>query len=281
MTRRLFLVAAYDPQDIVGASLVYYVRALARCGDVVLAADSDFPQSELRKLDPYVLHSQAGRHREYDFGSYKRAWEWASGNPDVASYDYVYLVNDSVFGPLGEIEGCLRRMEESGKQAFALVLNPHRKAPHLQSWFIGTTKAVFLSQWFDAFLRSVERQEDKVAVCKIYETGFTELLKANALEYCGLFEIAGRGIYNKPLKLCRSGLPFLKKNSVTRHCGSLAFQTRRILENCPAECREAVLDDIKRILGEDAVKSLMSAGRLRCVARYLKYLAGKVFRRSA
>ena len=89
MTRRLFLFAGYDRQNIAGQSLLHYIRELSRCGDVVFVADSDLPEEELRKFETLTLHSQAVRHHEYDFGSYKRAWQWITSNGDIASYDYV------------------------------------------------------------------------------------------------------------------------------------------------------------------------------------------------
>ena len=45
----------------------------------------------------------ATRHSEYDFGSYKRAYNWAQENLDTAEYEFVYLVNDSVYGPLFDL----------------------------------------------------------------------------------------------------------------------------------------------------------------------------------
>ncbi len=99
MPGRLFIFAAYDAGARVGASLLWYLRSLSACGDVVLEADTDFSAGELEKLGGFCLHAGAAAHGEYDFGSYKRAWQWARENLDTDAYDFVYLVNDSVFGP--------------------------------------------------------------------------------------------------------------------------------------------------------------------------------------
>ena len=141
--KRLFLFAFYDPQGIVGEGALRYLEALGALGDVVLATDCDLQDGEADKLAPLVESFSASRHGEYDFGSYKRAFLQA----DVSPYDVVYLVNDSVVGPLYPLEPYLTRMEALGTEAFGLVLNPDRRNPHLQSWFVGLKKTALYGNW--------------------------------------------------------------------------------------------------------------------------------------
>ena len=97
MTRRLFLFAGYNAHGLIDESLIFYIRALSKCGDVILCMDSDCSDSELKKITPYVLHATAQRHGEYDFGSYKRAYLYAADTGILDKYDFVYIVNDSVY----------------------------------------------------------------------------------------------------------------------------------------------------------------------------------------
>ena len=108
--KRLFLFAFYDPQGVVGESVLRYLEALRALGDIVLAADCALKLVEAEKLAPLVVSYTASRHGEYDFGSYKRAFQQA----DLSGYDVVYLVNDSVVGPLAPLEPLLQRMEALG-----------------------------------------------------------------------------------------------------------------------------------------------------------------------
>ena len=87
--RRLFLFAGYDSGGLAGPSLVYYCARLREAGDVVIRFDNDCNQEELDRLRPFVLHAEAGRHGEYDFGSYKRAMDWALKNLEVGVYDWI------------------------------------------------------------------------------------------------------------------------------------------------------------------------------------------------
>ena len=277
-TKRLFLFAGYDSQGIVGPSLEYYVQALARYGDIVLTMDTDCQPGMLDRLSGKVLHAHAERHGEYDFGSYKRSYMWISGHTGLSGYDVCYLVNDSVFGPLADIGPYLEKMESLGTDAFGLVLNPHRRHPHLQSWFIGMHRKVFLSDMFCRFISGVTAQKDKNAVCDLYETGLTNLFDSEGFSYDALFRVKGKKIYNAVETLCRLGLPFIKKSAFTRHGGSLGRQIRHILENTEDKAlTSAVISDTDRLYGPGYWSRLTSCTRTGTCIRYFRYMINKLF----
>lgn len=274
--RRLFLLAGYDRDDIIGPSLIFQCARLNELGDVVVCIDSNCSMEELIKLKPFSMHAEAERHREYDFGSYKRAWEWANGNLDITSYEFVYLVNDSVYGPLFDLEPGIREMEEGGTDAFALVMNPHKKRPHLQSWFLGMGKKVFLSDSFNRFLGSITALGSKEEVCIRYENGFTKMLSESGYTFRGLFSVRGKRIYNRPLELCRRGIPFIKKTSLTRHGGCLGRQVRKVMDRTDPSLRTAVVQDIDRLNGDGYYRWLTDGSSFTMFRRYYGYLQKKL-----
>ena len=274
--KRLFLFAAYEEVGTVGESLLWYVSNLAKAGDVVLVADSDIDSSELEVLAPYCLYAKAERHEEYEFGSYKRAYAWAASNLDLSSYDYIYMVNDSVYGPLYDLDEYFEKMEAMEVSAFALVLNPHKKHPHMQSWFIGLDRTVFMQDWFAAFLASVKKEANKNDICVIYETGLTKLMEAHNIPYKGLYEVSGKKIYNAVKMLYQAGLPFVKKSAFTRHNGSLGCQLKYVIDRLDANPQSAILNDAKRVYGAEYVESLLTSNQLTVTLRYLSYLIKKL-----
>lgn len=274
--KRLFLFAAYEEAGVVGESLLWYLKSLSKVGDVVLVADSDIDSSELEAIKPYCIYAQAARHQEYDFGSYKRAYAWAAANLDLASYDYIYLVNDSVYGPLYDLESYLQRMEKMAVPAYSLVVNPHKRHPHMQSWFIGLDRNVFLQEWFAFFLTSVKKEANKNDICVIYETGFTELITKKGLLYKGLFEVSGKKIYNSVKELYCAGLPFVKKAAFTRHNGSLGAQLKYVVDHLDTDVQTAVIADAKRVYGAEYIDGLLTSNPLTIAGRYLSYLIGKI-----
>ena len=277
MNRRLFLFAGYDSAGQAGTSLLWYIKALSENGDVVFVADSDFDKDQLSLIDPCVLHAEASRHGEYDFGSYKRAFKWAQDNTQIDRYDFIYLVNDSVYGPLYDIRPSLEQMEDLGTDAFGLVLNPHRKHPHLQSWFIGMRQTVFCSQWFSDFICSVTAEDSKEDICVKYETGFTELLEKHSITTAALFQVGGKGVYNSVYKLYREGLPFVKKAAFVRHNGCLGGKVSHIMRRLDEYCRDAIMTDAVRVYGATYMSRFLTANPFVIAARYISYLWSKIF----
>lgn len=270
--KRLFLFAYYDPQGVVGETLLRYLEALHVLGDTILAGDCDLQPGEGGKLAPLVVSYTASRHGEYDFGSYKRAFLQA----DLSGYDVVYLVNDSVVGPLRPLEPYLQRMEALGTDAFGLVLHPSRTERHLQSWFIGLKPSVFRSPWFAEFLSGVEAVGRKEDVCIRYENGLARLLEAHSASYAGLWKLRGKAIYNAVGRLSRQGFPFLKKSSFTRHGGSLGPAVAQALSETDPALKDAVMADIDRLYGEEYRRWFFAATPIRAFGRYLRYLSGKL-----
>ena len=270
--KRLFLFAFYDPQGVVGEAALRYLEALRALGDIVLATDCDLQTGEAEKLAPLVVSYEAARHGEYDFGSYKRAFRQA----DLAGYDFVYLVNDSVVGPLCPLEPYLRRMEALGTDAFGLVLNPSRHGRHLQSWFIGLKPSVFRAPWFAEFLTGVQALGRKEDVCNQYENGLVRLLEAHQASYAGLWELRGKAIYNAVGRLSRQGFPFLKKSAFTRHGGSLGPAVAQALSTADPAMADAVTADLDRLYGEEYRRAFLGASPLRAFGRSLCYLSSKL-----
>lgn len=270
--KRLFLFAFFDPQGVVGEAVLRYLEALHALGDIILAADCELQAGEAEKLARLVVSYTASRHGEYDFGSYKRAFLQA----DLSGYDVVYLVNDSVVGPLYPLEPYLQRMEALGVDAFGFSLNPSRHGRHLQSWFIGLKPSVFLTPWFKEFLLGVEAQGRKEDVCIRYENGLARLLEAHSASYAALWELRGKSVYNAVGRLSRQGFPFLKRSAFTRHGGSLGPAVAQALSKADPVITDAVVADMDRLYGEEYRRSFLSATPLQAFGRYLRYLSGKL-----
>ena len=270
--KRLFLFAFFDPQGVVGEAALRYLEALHNLGDIVLAADCALSPAEAEKLAPLVVSYTASRHGEYDFGSYKRAFQQA----DLAGYDFVYLVNDSVVGPLYPLEPYLRRMEALGVDAFGLAVHPSRKGSHLQSWFIGLKPAVFQASWFEEFLSGVQAEGSKELVCERYENGLTRLLEAHSIPFAGLFELKGKSVYNAVWRLYRKGFPFLKRSAFTRHGGSLGPAVAKVLSHAEPSMAAAIVADLDRLYGAAYRHQFLSGNRWQAAVRYLRYLSGKL-----
>ena len=110
--KRLFIFAAYDKDNIIDDYVVYFVKELARLGDVIFFSDCNLPDEELVKVKPYTVYRVGERHGESgDFGSYKRGFLYAQKNHLLSRYDWLIFCNDSVFGPFYDLQPIFERME--------------------------------------------------------------------------------------------------------------------------------------------------------------------------
>ena len=276
MIKRLFLFAGYDPDGIIDDALVYYIKNLAKLGDVILCMDSDCAPNELAQVKPYTIARMAQRHGEYDFGSYKRAYEYAKKHDILKKYDFVYMVNDSVYGPLHELRPIIETMESYNVDATGMTESVHTHYRHIQSWFIGMRKSVFASDWFDKFIMGVKHQEHKYLVTVLYENKFTELVNEHKLSWKCPFQCPGRSVYNKPKKLFKSGCPFIKKMSFTRHNGAVGHQLYYILNHCDKNAAHAIKNAANHAYTSDYISWLLTKNPFTALLRGIKYTIQKL-----
>jgi len=222
MTRRLFIMAVYDPPGKIDATIVDYIKNLGgegnKSGDVVLTIDNDIPDAaldDLRNL-PNVLHVAAARHGEYDFGSYKRGYQWARDNNLLKKYDWIYFVNDSVYC-LAAPEPVLDDLESRGAEFLGMATHTGTgKAPHFQSWFLGVSGRVAQMPWFEKFMTSVTHMPSKEDIIMRYEVGFSALMRRHGITAAAFDANCSEDtdVYRHPLKLLNMGAPFIKKTAI-------------------------------------------------------------------
>lgn len=274
--KNLFLFAGYSKTKTIDDALLYYVSALNQFGDVIVCMDCDCEKNELKKLSNISFKSMAGRHGEYDFGSYKRAYFYAKENDLLKKYDYIYLVNDSVFGPTIPLTKLIKKFNDSNTDATGLVVSTHKTHCYMESWFVCLTKKIFLSDWFYDFISNVKPELRKSAVTIKYEHGLTNLIQNNNCSWAGLYTFHGRYTYNNPKRLFQKGCPFVKKLSFTRHFGALGKQINYVLNHCNPDAKIVILKTANILYGKDYINWLLTKNPVKIIFRNLKYLFFKL-----
>ena len=274
--KRLFLFAGYTPDGIIDDALVLYIHELAKCGDIILCMDSDCSSTELNKVKTDTIMRMGVHHGEYDFGSYKRAYEYAQKHKLLNDYDFVYMVNDSVYGPLHKLKPILEIMESYNTDAFGMTESVHTRYRHIQSWFIGMRPSVFLSNWFTKFIMGVKHQEYKYLITVLYENKFTDLVEEHNLTWRCPFKCPGRSVYNKPKKLFKLGCPFIKKASFTRHNGAIGNQIYYVLNHCDKNTRIAIINAANHAYTEQYMSWFLTKNPLSGMLRGIKYAIQKL-----
>jgi lipopolysaccharide biosynthesis protein len=219
MTKRLFVFAGFDKDNIVDNTLLYYVRALSNLGDIIFVMDNDLPTQEIKKISgiPNVLYAKAVRHNEYDFGSYKRGYIFAKEKKLLKKYDWMYFVNDSVYGPMSDLEPLLVNLEKSGSDLIGMASDQDDSVPlHVQSWFVGFSKTVFTSDFFDSFVQKITHLDSKRIIVMKYEIGLSGLVMRHGFKMTTVLKPEHNNIFENPRLVLSAGVPFVKKNAVAK-----------------------------------------------------------------
>jgi len=273
---RLFLFAAYDPNNTVNDALFYYVSQLSKFGDVIFCMDNDCQKTELNKLKNYTITAIAKRHGEYDFGSYKRAYQYAYDNDILKNYDNIYIVNDSVFGPLFDLTKTLDNLESTNTDATGLIVSKHKTHAFMESWFVRLGNKIFNTDWFRDFMESVDKQPTKAQITIKYEHGLSNLIHKHGLSWGGLYICHGRFTYNNPKKLFKRGCPFIKKACFNRHNGAIGNQIKYILNHCQINIQLPIITTANKLYGPDYMNWLLTYNPIKIVTRKVKYLGTKL-----
>lgn len=214
MTKRLFIFAAYDADGVVDDSLLFYLRALSKLGDIVFFMDnntSDYFLTKVRTI-PNVLFADAIRHNEYDFGSYKRGYVWAENSEILKNYEWVYFVNDSVFGPIYDLTPILEDLEKVDAGAVGLI--DDMNGYYIQSWFFGVPRETAAADWFGNFMRGIKKQDRKIDICIQYERPWSRIVADRGMKLeCSFKTVSGRDAYF-PERLHPLQFPFIKKQAI-------------------------------------------------------------------
>lgn len=275
MSKRLFLFAGYDKDGIIDDALIYYVQTLSHYGDVIVCMDCDCKKSETEKIKPFAIHIIAKRHGEYDFGSYKRAFQYALNNNLLKNYVFLYLVNDSVFGPMYSMDNTIKKIEKNPSDAAGIIISKHKTHRFMESWFVRLNRKIFLSSWFHEFILNVQPEEYKYIITVKYEHGLSNLIKNNDCSWDGVYNVRGRFTYNNPKHLFKHGCPFVKKLSFTRHNGACGAQIKYVLNHTDTNVQKAIIKTANRLYGKEYMDNFLTNNPIKIFMRNIKYLLKK------
>lgn len=229
MSKRLFIFAGYDKDCIVDETLLHYLKSLSELGDIVFTMDNSLSDTEASKIKPIknILSVTAVNHGEYDFGSYKRGFQYAKKNKLLDKYDWIYFVNDSVYGPLFDIKNILEDLESRGVDLIGMTDFQNKPTPlQVQSWFVGISQRVANEQFLSDFMNNVTHEVAKQLIVLKYEVGLSQMILKHGYKMSTF--ISGQDgehshdMYQQPIEMLKRGIPFIKKTALEA-LGGLQF----------------------------------------------------------
>ena len=196
------------------ANVVHHVeQLLAQNILVVLIVNTDLPFESVlidekfaAKLSGIFIRENLG----FDFAAWAHAYALC---PPTARWTRLYLVNDSMLGPLksDDFSRTIARLRASSADVIGLVQNT-TPLLHLQSFFLAFTQTALMHPIFKNWMTNVRSLKEKIHVIDVYETRLTQMLADVGLRTEAMFDSLGGGddTIARWENLIDAGFPYVK-----------------------------------------------------------------------
>lgn len=158
--------------------------------NIIFIADNPILESELEKLEGLVCYCQFERHNEYDFGSYKRGYEYAQTKGLLDNTEELILCNDSCLGPIYSFEESFSNAKPIKCDFWGFTASDFPDY-HIQSYFMVFRKSVIESNILENFFSLVKKQASVEGIIFYYESKLTPFLELNGFQSYALFKNYG------------------------------------------------------------------------------------------
>ncbi len=208
--------------------VVHHLQSLLGAGiRVVLILNTDLPAGDF-EIEPGLAARLSGvlvrENLGFDFAAWAHAYALC---PDAAQWKRLFLVNDSIAGPLdpADFATMLARVRGSPADLVALTAN-ESPVPHLQSFFIALNASALRSAPVQRFFARVLSLPQKSEVIDVYETWFTEMMKRQGLRGEAIFAALGNDRHSSNdtsfrwKQLIDAGFPYIKVSVMDRYAAS-------------------------------------------------------------
>lgn len=222
----------YDKEDRVCGEDLGYLEKVARfCGRVVFISNSKLGQEDQKAVRGYCSDLFLRENRGFDFSGWREAM-LQIGWDTLASYDELYLMNNSVYGPVFDLSAIAEEMGQRQVDFWGMTKFPYLAdgsylgkpciEEHLQSYFLEFNQNVVAAAAFRTFWEQVREARTITEVVADYESKLTPLLQKEGFSCDAYVQESGilcrqlesyRLVYEWPYQLLLAGMPFVKKKS--------------------------------------------------------------------
>jgi len=211
------LFAHFDKDGKVDEHVLQYLEKIKDLNfSIVFISAAPLLQPDIERLCSHCSDVILRENKGLDFGS------WAAGfeKHGSAINGRLMLVNDSVYGPVGNLATALARVTKCPADFYGFVESDDI-VPHLQSWFLLFESRIVRNEEFRAILAQPFAEMTKKQIIENGEIGLTRRLVAAGFRYHALYRIdlAGFAVHRRNVNpmhlfwhelLFDEGVPFLK-----------------------------------------------------------------------
>ena len=214
------ILATYSMDGTIPPKVIHALEEYGKVSDyIILVGDYKLKnRAEYNKVRKYVNCAYHIRHHQYDVGSWSRAIKYLVSTKKLDEFEYLILVNDSVYGPIFPLSDLYSRMDSKNTDFWGMSIN-YDPNKHIQSFFYAFRKKVFEDGLFQNIFNTVPATLTWDTAINQYELTITPTL-SEKFTYCAVVEELSNSIRPAisgnsnptiwPLDFIQAGAPFIK-----------------------------------------------------------------------
>lgn len=251
LKRRVAIFSHYDKDGLLDDYVLYYLDRLKFFADIVLVSTSPLDSSMLEKIN-FCKQIIITENRGYDFGAWKTGMDAIS--LETTLYEELILCNDSVYGPLFDLNSVFTARERDNSDIFSIT-DSHEIVYHLQSFFVIYQKKVWQHPFFKTFWSRYYFYEQKYKLILNSEIGFMSKLLSFGFSHSSYCNIKVDNTFN-PMQLAWKYLiehqycPFIKRELLIKNVMNVDISCwKKVVANTEYPIH-LILNHIKRLKDE-------------------------------
>jgi lipopolysaccharide biosynthesis protein len=191
---------------------------LSKISDIVFVSTAEeLSSDEIASIEPYCKDIIVKKNIGYDFGAWKTGLDYLGES--LEEYDSLILCNDSVYGPLFDLETIMTSMQPYD---FWSMTDNYEIEYHLQSYFVVYHKTAFTHSVFQTFWENFKIYEDKQTLIEHNEIAFSQDMMHTGLSYHSYYSVKDKNYvnvlqYHWDTLIQEHQFPFIKKELLKRN----------------------------------------------------------------
>ena len=208
----------FDADNEVKDDVIYYIKSLSKFTDIIFVSTAEgLKKDSLKVIEGYCKSIVIKKNVGYDFGAWKTGLDYLG--TDISNYEQLILCNDSVYGPLYDLETIVEKMKSYDLWS---MTDNHEIDYHLQSYFMVYTQKAFSHKIFQEFWKDLKIYHNKQMLIENNEIGFSQAMMNSRLSYSSYYSAKDKNYVNVLQYywddlITSHQFPFIKKELLKRN----------------------------------------------------------------
>ena len=215
---KVCILSHFDAENEIKEYVIYYLQELSKFMDIIFVSTAEgIKKDSLKSIKTYCRDVIIKKNIGYDFGAWKTGLDYLGS--ELKDYEELLLCNDSVYGPLFDLENIFKKMQNYDLWS---MTDNHEVEYHLQSYFMVYNKKAFTHHLFQDFWENLKIYHNKQILIENNEIGFSQNMMNSNLTYSSYYVAKDKNYVNVLQYywddlILNQEFPFMKKELIQKN----------------------------------------------------------------